>query len=240
MALLVLAVSPLALADSHETKTYVYGTYSNCNVTGEEAADKTFEKHMKPVYEASMKSGDITGWGYLKHHSGGHWRRVAYHMGTSVPATLTAIKKMGDELDKKLNARNDDYGKACHSHDDYIWELKSGNTDEVRGKVGFSIYMVCDMSNEDRADELFDAEFAEAYNNHIGPGKLSSWGWLSHVMGGKYRRLLTMTAANVDDLINARAELLGGFQGTAAAKEFTSICGSHQDYIWDVAMEGRP
>lgn len=240
ISIFICALSVSALAASDAESTFVYATYANCNVTGEEAGDKTFEQYFAPAYRASLESGDITGWGFLKHHAGGQWRRLSYHMGSSVTGVIKASDKMGEMLEEKgLTSRNNNYGKACHSHDDYIWELLQGNAGEQRGTVGLSVYMICDMSREDHADELVDKEFAAAYDAQVKEGALTSWGWMSHVVGGEYRRLLTMSAANIDDLVKARTELLGGFAGTAVAREFTSICGSHQDYLWEIAMEGR-
>lgn len=239
IGLFAMAVS--VQADNHEEKekTYLYATYANCDVTGEDAADATFDKYMAPEYKNALEQGEIKGWGYLKHHTGGSWRRLTYHMSGSVLDSLKAIEKMGDRMDGKLTPRNNDYGRACHTHDDYIWELKFGTAREQRGKVGMSVYFVCDMNGESRADELVEKEFAAIYDAHLGPGKLTSWAWMTHVVGGKYRRLLSTTAENLDDLLNTRAELLRSFGGSSAGREFSSICGSHSDYIWNIAMEGR-
>ncbi|MBT8137600.1 MAG: hypothetical protein KJO54_11350 [Gammaproteobacteria bacterium] len=228
-----------AWADSHESDVYIYATYMYCDTSMEEAADATFDKYFRPEFDNSMKSGDFTGWGYLKHIAGGKWRRLIYRMGPGVVEVLNASKKQGDAVDKKLRPRDDNLGKACKSHDDYIWKSELGNVTEQRGKVGLSVYFVCDMNGESRADELVEKEFGPAYDAHLGPGKLSSWGWLSHVVGGKYRRLLTTSAESLEDLFAARAELLGGFAGSSAGREFSSICGMHSDYIWEIAAEGR-
>lgn len=234
-----MALSVSAWADNHEEKTFVYGTYMYCDPAGEDAADKTFDKYFAPVYEAGIESGDITGWGYMKHHTGGKWRRLLYHMGPSVPAVLKAGDAQSEMLDKKLKPRDDGLAKACKSHDDYIWQVKAGNVGEARGKVGMSVYMVCDMSKESRVDELVEEVFGPAYDAQVKSGRLSTWGWLSHVVGGKYRRILTMSAENYDDLFAARRELLGGFAGSSAGREFTTICGSHSDYLWDIAHSER-
>ncbi len=186
-----------------------------------------------------MKDGDISGWGYLKHHTGGKWRRLLYHTSSSVPTALKASNKQSDMIDKKLKTEDDHLGKACRAHDDYIWQSQAGNVAGKRGKVGLSVYMVCDMKNEGRADELVDEVFGPRYDAQLKNGGLTSWGWLSHVIGGKYRRLLTMTADNYDDLFAAREALLGASAGSSAGREFTSICGSHTDYLWDIVMEGR-
>ncbi|MDH3588808.1 MAG: hypothetical protein OEQ74_05335 [Gammaproteobacteria bacterium] len=236
---MALLLSFSAWAQTDEEKIYFYASYFNCDPVGEDAADKTFEKYFKPAYEAGMKSGDITGWGYLKHMTGGNWRRINYHMGNSVVGVLNAVEKQGEIVDKALKPRDNDFGRACRSHDDYVWEVKGGTVGADRGKVGLSVYFVCDLNSESRADELVEKVFAPAYDAHMGPGMLTSWGWSSHVLGGKFRRLLTTTAASIDDLFKARADLLSGFSGSAAGREFNSICSSHEDYLWNIEMEAR-
>ncbi|MDH3646843.1 MAG: hypothetical protein OER80_08725 [Gammaproteobacteria bacterium] len=239
VGVILITLSATAWAADDDEKLFVYGTYLNCDVSGEDAADATFEKYMAPAYEATLKSGDIVGWGYMKHVAGGKWRRLTYHMGPSVTAVIKAGKKQGDMVDEKLKPRDNNFGKACHSHDDYIWENKAGNTIEQRGKVGLSVYLVCNIGNESRADELVDEVFAPIYDKQLEAGTLTSWGWFSHIVGGKYRRLLAITAEDFDQLFAARDELLGSIGGTSAGREFSSICGSHQDYLWDIVAEGR-
>jgi len=46
-----------------------------------------------------------------------------------------------------------------------------------------------------------------------------------------------MSADNYGDLLAARAEILETIYGdgeNAAGKEFTEICTSHTDYLWDI------
>lgn len=237
LTLIVFVRVAIAAEDEAAMKTYIYATYFNCDVLGEDGADAAVKRRFAPVYEKAMKDGVITGWGYLKHHAGGQWRRLTYHMADGVTDAIKASEIMGDRMDKDWTDADDAFPKACHSHDDYIWESKNGNVTSKRGKVGMSVYFECDMSREERADEIVEKVFAPIYDAHLGEGKLTSWGWLSHVVGGKYRRASTMTAANIDDLMAMRAEILG--MDIPEGAEFVSICGSHQDYIWTIDMEGR-
>jgi len=231
----------LAFADSHEkaADVYIYGTYFYCDVLGEEKADEAFERRMAPAYKKAMKDGLITGWGYLKHHTGGKWRRVTYHMAPSVSAIMSASDKMGEMMDKDWTDADDAFPAACRAHDDYVWKSAGGTLSGERGKVGMSVYMHCDMSMEERADEIVTNNFAPIYDAHLGKGKLTSWGWSTHVIGGKWRRLLTMTAGDTDTLLAMRASILQSAPDMPEAEEFVKICGSHQDYVWDIAMEGR-
>lgn len=232
-------VTQSALADAHEKAApmYVYGTYFYCDVQGEDAADATVKRRFAPIYEKAMKEGMITGWGYLKHHTGGKWRRLTYHMGPGVIDVIKASEWMNEMRTKEWTEEDGAFGRACKAHDDYIWQSKAGNVGEKRGKVGMSVYFKCDMSKEERADEIVAKVFAPIYDAHLGEGKLTSWGWMSHVVGGSYRRISTMTAENIETLMKMRAQILG--MDIPEGQEFVKICGSHTDYIWTIDMEGR-
>jgi hypothetical protein len=103
-----------------------------------------------------------------------------------------------------------------------------------RGKVGISAYHKCTMSKESRADELVKLVFAPIYDAHVGEGKLSSWGWSEHIVGGKYRRLSTMTADDWPTLMKMRESIFYALQDDELADEFVEICGSHSDYLWEI------
>ena len=74
----------------------------------------------------------------------------------------------------------------------------------------------------------------------VGDGKIASWSWLSHFIGGKYRRLQSMTGDSHKAVLSARDDLIealyGGDEPDAAAVEFSEICGSHSDYMWDTTL----
>jgi hypothetical protein len=134
------------------------------------------------------------------------------------------------------------FSQICGAHDDYIWQQKfsSGGLAEAgRGKAGFSVYHVCKMSKESRADEIVEETLAPLFNAQIKAGNFSSWGWNSHVVGGKYRRLATYTAPDFDKLIAGRAAVIAALieKHGDAAEEFNSICSSHQDYMWNIVHE---
>jgi hypothetical protein len=58
--------------------------------------------------------------------------------------------------------------------------------------------------------------------------------WLAHQIGGKWRRLGGFYASDMTALMEARAELLEEIQQNHPdeAAEFSSICHSHDDYVW--------
>lgn len=239
LALALTAPMSLTAAEPEAAKdSYVYSTYFYCNTSTQEKADELVAKNTYPVYDAAVADGTITGWAWMAHHTGGQWRRIQYHTSDSVAGLLTAQETIGKRMDEASGGADDGFGAICSAHDDYIWKSESGSaTAGNRGKASISVYLVCDFSKEERADEIVKTVFAPIYDKAVADGKIKSWGWLSHVIGGEYRRLSTMSADNYGDLLAARDEILETIYGDGenkAANEFSEICGSHTDYLWDI------
>jgi hypothetical protein len=110
---------------------------------------------------------------------------------------------------------------------------------QPRGEVGFSVYFKCDQTRETRADEIIESTIGPIHDRQVTAGRFDSWGWMEHIVGGDYRRILTMSAADIESLMTARTaimeELYNG--GSDAAQEFDGICGTHQDFIWNIVHE---
>jgi hypothetical protein len=224
--------------EAEKQTMFTYATYFYCDVTGQERVDEIVKKENAPVYDQMVKEGLISGWGWLAHHTGGKWRRVQYYQAPTVAALLDAQT----EMEKRFEAAGDDdmeFGKICNAHDDYIWEVESGSSGKERGAAGFSVYYRCDESKEERADEIFAKDFGPMLDKYVADGKLASWGWSSHWVGGAFRRLQTMTASDHKSLLAARAELIDEMYAddSKAGEEFNAICGSHSDYMWDIQLE---
>lgn len=238
VALCSCALIPVTALAEDEQETYIYSTYMYCDVTQQDRADEIVAAVDKPIYDAAVKDGTITGWGWLAHHTGGKWRRVRYHTAGSVEKLLAALEAIGEKQDAADDS--DEFGKICNSHDDYIWRGVTGSGGDVlstaRGKVGLSAYYVCD-SREGAADEIVKAVFAPLYDAHVGDGKLTSWGWSEHLVGGKYRRLATMTAEDWPALFAARASIIEASDDSELGDVFADICDSHADYMWEIRYE---
>ena len=76
--------------------------------------------------------------------------------------------------------------------------------------IGFAYvtYFECDAGREYRADEIIELNYKPHYDAAVEAGDISQWSWLTHFVGGKWRRALVLTAANMDDLL-ASAGALG-------------------------------
>ena len=101
-----------------------------------------------------------------------------------------------------------------------------------------STYWVCDTTEETRADELVQ-QMAAVFDNHIAAGHLSGWGYWEHLVGGRFRRLLTLAGAEGFNLLEAREMVVADLRANHAdvLEEFGNICTGHVDYIWANARD---
>lgn len=235
-----LLAGPAALAQDQAPERYLYATYQYCDFSKQERVDEVFEQVNKPVLDAAMKDGTINLYSYLGHVTGGQWRRVNVIGAGSVQAVLDAQNAIGDRIDaneknRKLDA---EAAAACPSHDDYIWRSVAGNVGSVnRGGASFSTYYVCDQSRESAVDAVVTGMLAPVFDKMVADGKLRSWGWLEHIVGGKYRRLATMSADDVKSLMAARAAVVEAMEDNAGGDVLTDVCPDHSDYIWEIKAQ---
>jgi hypothetical protein len=243
MTALALAASQGLSAQEAEKapEQYIYATYFYCSTARQDEADELIQKHSAPVYDAAVGDGTLLGWGWLRHHTGGKWRRIQYHSSASLDGLLAAQEKIGDQIDAAAGDANDAFSEICSAHDDYIWKRVAGNQLDVpRGSAALSVYEVCDSARETRADEIVKTVFAPVLDKAVADGKLTSWGWNEHILGGEYRRLQTMTGKDFASLLKARGEIIEAIFGdgeNAVANEYSSICNSHADYLWEIVHE---
>lgn len=234
-ACLLLGATTVAQAQEQATETYIYGTYQVCDLAKQDRADAIFAQLDKPILDAAVADKTIGSYGLYAHHTGGNWRRLMFTTAPSMKALFDAQKKLADQADAANKKLGQEYASICNTHDDYIWHRLAGSAGTSSpGGVAFSTYYVCDGTREVQADALVEQVFAPVYDKMVADGKLKSWGWLEHIVGGKYRRVATMGAADLDSLMAARGEIVQAFTDNAAGDAFTSICDSHTDYIWNV------
>jgi len=232
---LCLIAANAAFAQAAPTESYTYATYHVCDLNQQDRADEIFGQLDKPILDAAVAAGTITAYGYNAHNTGGRWRRVYYYMAPSIAALLDAGKKIADQVDAKNRKLSDEFSKICNAHDDYIWHRVAGSIGTTApGGATFSTYFVCDATREVEADALVKQVFAPVYEKLVADGKLKSWGWLEHIVGGQYRRLATMGAADMKSLMAARAEVVQALEDNPLGDTFTEICDSHADYMWEV------
>ena len=219
---------------------FTFAAYYVCDHATEGRMDAVVEANETAVLDRWVEEGKLLAWGYLSHYMGGRWRRAHYYVSATVEEALNnqsaLYRAIYADNAEGLRARSE----ACAGHDDYIWALGQGSgpgTD--RGNVSLSVYYVCKIRREDRADEIVAQAHAPKLNQMQKDGSISSWGWSSHRLGGAYRRLQTITGADHASVVAARAELLQHVNENHSemGEEFVDICGSHTDYLWDIVHE---
>lgn len=232
---LSLSVVGVALAEDKAVESYTYGTYFVCDVTQQDRADKIFKALYQPLHDAAVTDGSLAGYGLYAHQTGGKWRRLMYAQAPSIQALMDAEKKIHDQAEAQNNKKlNTEFGKICNSHEDYIWRTIAGNLGtSAPGNAVFSTYFVCN-SHETQADAIVKQVFAPLYDKLVTEGKLKTWGYLEHIVGGHIRRVATMSAADMNSLMATRAEINKVMKDNVLGDMFTEICDSHEDYMWDL------
>ena len=237
-ACLLLMFAGVAQAEDKPPEVFTYATYFVCDVVTQERSDEIFKQVDQPLLDAAVADGSLAAYGLYEHQTGGRWRRVAFTSANSIQGLLESQKKVGDQADAKNKKLEDEYGKICNTHDDYIWHRIAGNAGTAKpGSAVFSTYYVCN-SREAQADALVTQVYAAQYDKMVAEGKLTSWGWMEHVVGAQFRRLATMSAPDLKSLMEARASIVE-MQDNELGNIFTDICDSHADYIWNVIASGN-
>ena len=243
--LLMLAPAWVTAQDEAVQTAYVYATYYTCDPSMETRADEIIQRSYATHYDAAVEAGNIASWSWLAHFVGGQWRRVLVLTALDMDDLLDASGALGEIIEEATPEAGRVFSEVCGEHVDYIWETIDGigaiTVGEGRGGVAaFSTYMVCDISREDRADDIMKDTFAPIYDKYLTSGDIASWGWLQHNVGGEYRRLLTVTAADHKAMMASRVSIIAELRSRRnqrAFNQFNEICHSHRDYMWDIRVE---
>ncbi len=244
LAIVILGLVPMMAAaqDDDGPIGFSYVTYYVCDVATQGNMDNVVDTNEKPVFDQWVEDGKLLGWGYLSHFTGGRWRRAQYHVSETMAGALKTQASIFSEIYSDNREGGQARGEACEAHDDYVWAINQGSAVSTeRGDVSLSVYYVCDVADQGRADEIFAEVYAPKLNELQSDGQIASWGWQSHVLGGRYRRLQTVTGA---DYVTVNAARFAAVQHvnqnhSELGREFAQICGEHTDYLWDIVHEGR-
>jgi hypothetical protein len=97
-------------------------------------------------------------------------------------------------------------------------------------------YHVCDLAQQERADEIFAQVQKPAYDAAVAAGTINGYGWIAHHTGGRWRRALYFGAGSVQALLDAQQKIGDSIDGNPKneklSAEFAKICNAHDDYIW--------
>jgi hypothetical protein len=220
--------------------TFIMGTYYRCVQGDASRADTIYKDHVVPFLKAEQAAGNITAYGWAKHWEGGDWRRLEYVTGTDLDKMVDSRAALIKLIQAPEHAKAmDEFDRVCSSHDDYIWSSKASSqaSDAVaktRSPFAISTYYEC-SSDEDEADAIVKTALAPTLNQQVKDGKIASWNWLEHRLGGKYRRAMVFDTASAKATVKYWATLAPALEKAQPElwRRFGAICSSHSDYIWE-------
>ena len=239
---IVAGMPPAVAQDDDGPIAYSYATYYVCDVATQGNMDNVVETNEKRVFDKWVEDGKLIAWGYLSHFTGGRWRRVQYHVSPTMEEALNNQREIFREVYADNREGGQARAEACEAHDDYIWAIDQGSPPGTqRGDVSLSVYFVCDVADQNRADEIFAQTYAPRLNQLVEAGEIATWNWQSHALGGEYRRLQTITGADYASVNAARFETIQYInqQHPVPGREFAQICHTHTDYLWDIVHESN-
>jgi len=239
-----LCVTPSLAQD--DSTTYIFSEYYICDQNREAFADSITEHALGPIYDKYVAAGDLTGWSLLSHNAGGHWRRLLYYSSTSIDKLLETRAKMIEEFEA-MGDETREFTSICPEHDDLVWSSvasspAAASPPETPPRAAYSTYYICDVTRQERADEIVQQLIGPAADKLVASGELAGWSWNAHVIGGRYRRLMAHRGTSHAGLIAAVTKYNEAASATneALANEFSEICNSHVDYLWDVVLPKPP
>jgi hypothetical protein len=237
----VLLTAGAATAQDDST-TFVFGEYYGCDQNREAFSDYLMEHVFGPMYDERVESGDLSGWGWSSHNAGGSWRRVMFYAANDLNKLLETRDSLIEEWQAEHADANREFTSICPDHDDLIWQSVAGSsvaqTVGTRSAASYSTYYVCDVTKQERADEIVKELYAPVIDALVEAGELDSWGWYAHVIGNQYRRMMTHRAGSHAALVDAvrKYNAAADDKDAAMATELNQICNSHVDYLWDVKL----
>lgn len=113
---------------------------------------------------------------------------------------------------------------------------QAGLTQEQPDRAfAYVTYFKCDAALEFRADEIVERNYKPHYDAAVEAGEILSWSWLTHYVGGEWRRVLLLTTADIETLIASAGALGEAILQTTpqSGRDFTEVCSQHVDYIWE-------
>lgn len=238
-----LSLAPPLAAQEPDT-AFVYASYWRCGGDFSDAV-ATIRDDWAPLMQRRVDAGDVAAWGLLTHDTGNDWSLAIYHIGPDYNALKAALDETQQEYFEANQEAAQGFGEACPSHEDYVWMTGAGSEPggavaQQRSGTGMSVYYVCDEGREAVADLIVDRVWAPVLDRQVSEGKLGSWVWLSHFLGGKYRKALVTDGADAATLLEARDEFIEATaENGALGAAFSDVCNGHQDIIWNIAVS-RP
>ena len=240
LSLTLSVAMPAAAQDDEGPTSYLYATYYVCDQATQGNMDGLVAANEAPVFDEWVEDGRLLAWGYLRHFTGGAWRRAQYHASPTLEDAFRNQTEIFGVIYEDNREGGQARAEACAGHDDYVWVSTLGSPPgTARGDVSLSVYYECSVADQQRADDIFGEIIGPILDEAQEAGRIGTWSWLSHVLGGEYRRLQTMSGDDYATVAAVRVEALrrAGRENPELAREFNEICPTHVDYLWDIVHE---
>jgi hypothetical protein len=241
--MLAASVPGAAYGQDDEAPMIIYASYFTCDASQNARAGEIIRDTWAPVAQAHIDAGDLAAWGSIVHNTGGSWSRAIYHAASDRAVLFNTLDQMVAEWGESSPEAAAEFGEACETHEDYVWTNVNGSSapSEVvadRSGAGLSVYWECDAGRGALIDLLAETVFAPAWDAQVESGLVNSWSWHAHLIGDKYRRLFVADGADHETLLTARDNVIEwvGDNYAGLGAEFTNVCNSHVDYLWDIEM----
>jgi hypothetical protein len=221
---------------------YVLAAYYRCDYNRQARSDTLYQRLNVPLLSRVRQEGKLSGYGLSAHRHGGSWRRLEYFTGSDINGLFQVQEEVGDAV--AAQADGAEFTQICNSHDDYVWQQTLSGPAAAAGAsptaplFSMSTYYECDPAREDRADAIVERVLAPILNRHVAAGHLTSWSWLEHVIGGPFRRVAVLRAADLATLLGGVSAVITDMRAAPENGEFSTICHRHTDYIWAPVVAG--
>ncbi len=106
--------------------------------------------------------------------------------------------------------------------------------DEPAEVFVYGTYSVCDLTQQDRVDEIFEKLDKPIYDAAVADGTIMNYSYYAHHTGGKWRRGMFYVGGSIDALLDAQEKIGGQIdaKNEKMSMEAGKICNKHEDYIW--------
>lgn len=115
---------------------FSYATYFECTPGREARVDAVMRQTFFPIFDRHVAAKRLTGWGWLAHTFGGHWRRAGFMVAPSLDAALDGQAAVLKDMQAQSKAFAE-LSSICPRHEDYIWRrvISSERGEQTRRRV---------------------------------------------------------------------------------------------------------
>ena len=231
LLLLIALATPVGVdAQDQDTPRYAFAMYYECNPNLEGAVDQAVMGSIAPIYQRHVDSGDLDSWAWRAHAIGGPWRRSAVIVASDLETVLETRAAIVREVQAEAPAAVNLLNAGCPVHEDYVWWLmlesqEASATPEATPSL--TAFYRCDGAPLGEVGTIVRERVGPFLEGMVREGRLTTWAWGGHVMGGVYDQVLYLAGDSHISILQARADL-----NSAGVGNFGQLC-SREEYAWN-------